>query len=315
MFKYIVKRLASSLLTLFIVVSFVFGLLRLMPETGYFDATEYDKMDEFQIEQALTNMGLRDPFPVQLFNFWKSVLTLDFGRSTRYHPNVDVVDIVLPKIPFSLMFGLGAMVVELVLGITLGVAMGRKLNGFMDRLGNGYIVLMKAMPGAVIHLFVQVFISSFLGLPMLFNPEKPISWLLPITSMALGGISGYAMWVRRYVVDQMTGDYVKFARSKGVSSWKLMFQHVLRNAFVPMSHNIPINILATISGSLYVEGLYSIPGTGGLLIQAIKAQDNPLVQILVLMYSSIGVFGLFLGDLMLMLCDPRIKLTTKGESR
>ena len=64
-----------------------------------------------------------------------------------------------------------------------------------------------------------------------------------------------------------------------------------------------------------MEGLYSIPGTGGLLIQAIKAQDNPLVQILVLMYSSIGVFGLFLGDLMLMLCDPRIKLTTKGESR
>jgi len=89
----------------------------------------------------------------------------------------------------------------------------------------------------------------------------------------------------------------------------------MRNAFVPMAQNLPANILYTISGSLYVESLFSIPGMGGLLIAAIQKQDNPLVQALVLIYSSIGILGLLLGDLLMALCDPRIKLNRKGGNR
>lgn len=102
---------------------------------------------------------------------------------------------------------------------------------------------------------------------------------------------------------------------EGVSNRKLMFRHVMRNAFVPMAQNLPANILYTISGSLYVESLFSIPGMGGLLIAAIQKQDNPLVQALVLIYSSIGILGLLLGDLLMALCDPRIKLNRKGGNR
>ena len=123
------------------------------------------------------------------------------------------------------------------------------------------------------------------------------------------------MWIRRYMLDQMTKDYISFARAKGVSNRKLMFRHVMRNAFVPMAQNLPANILYTISGSLYVESLFSIPGMGGLLIAAIQKQDNPLVQALVLIYSSIGILGLLLGDLLMALCDPRIKLNRKGGNR
>ena len=90
---------------------------------------------------------------------------------------------------------------------------------------------------------------------------------------------------------------------------------MIRNAFVPMAQQLPTNILMTISGSIYVESLFSIPGMGGLLVSAIQRQDNTLVQALVLIYSCIGILGLFLGDLLMALCDPRIKLGKKGGGR
>lgn len=94
-----------------------------------------------------------------------------------------------------------------------------------------------------------------------------------------------------------------------------MSRHVIRNAFVPMAQAASTNILMTISGSIYVESLFSIPGMGGLLVSAIQRQDNTLVQALVLIYSCIGILGLFLGDLLMALCDPRIKLGKKGGGR
>ena len=117
------------------------------------------------------------------------------------------------------------------------------------------------------------------------------------------------------MVDQLNMDYIKFSRAKGMGNSAIMFKHVVRNAFVPMAHNLPSTILFTISGSIYIESLFSIPGMGGLLVSAIQRQDNTLVQALVLIYSTIGVFGLLLGDLLMALCDPRIKLDKKGAGR
>ena len=133
--------------------------------------------------------------------------------------------------------------------------------------------------------------------------------------MSLGGTASYAMWTRRYVVDQLNKDYVKFARAKGNTEGRITFGHMLRNALVPMAQNLPASILLTISGSIYIESLYSIPGMGNLLLSAITRQDNPLVQALVLIYSSLGIFGLLLGDLLMVICDPRIKLVREKENR
>ena len=135
-----------------------------------------------------------------------------------------------------------------------------------------------------------------------------------LPSIITTGTCPHAMWTRRYVVDQLNRDYVKFARAKGVSERRITFGHMLRNALVPMAQNLPANILLTISGSIYIESLYSIPGMGNLLLSAISRQDNPLVQALVLIYSSLGIFGLLLGDLLMVLCDPRIKLVRGKEA-
>lgn len=311
MLKYILKRLLQSVFTLFIIATVVFLLMRLMPESGYF-GEEFDKMDPEQIEASLKAMGLRDPIPVQLMRFYTSILKGDFGKSIVFRPNVDVMKIIKQKVPYSLPFGLASVAIGLVVGISIGVLMARFKHQVPDMLGNAYVVIINAVPAAVYYLFIQIYISDLLKLPILYDADKPVSWILPAVSMSLSGIAYYAMWMRRYMLDQMTKDYISFARAKGLSNKKLMVRHVVRNAFVPIAQYLPASVLMTISGSIYVESLFSIPGMGGLLIAAIQRQDNPLVQALVLIYSSIGILGLLLGDLLMALCDPRIKLGGKG---
>jgi oligopeptide transport system permease protein len=109
-------------------------------------------------------------------------------------------------------------------------------------------------------------------------------------------------------VDEENRDYIKFARVKGLSSNYIMWRHVLRNAIVPLSVNFPSEILFVISGAIITETLYSVPGMGGLLISAIRMMDNNLVQILVLMFSTLSVIGVLLGDVLVSFVDPRIKL-------
>ena len=311
MLKYILKRLLQSVFTLFIIATVVFLLMRLMPESGYF-GEEFDKMDPEQIEASLKAMGLRDPIPVQLMRFYTSILKGDFGKSIVCRPNVDVMKIIKQKVPYSLPFGLASVAIGLVVGISIGVLMARFKHQAPDMLGNAYVVIINAVPAAVYYLFIQIYISDLLKLPILYDADKPVSWILPAVSMSLSGIAYYAMWMRRYMLDQMTKEYISFARAKGLSNKKLMVRHVVRNAFVPIAQYLPASVLMTISGSIYVESLFSIPGMGGLLIAAVQRQDNPLVQALVLIYSSIGILGLLLGDLLMALCDPRIKLGGKG---
>ncbi|MEY9971427.1 oligopeptide transport system permease protein [Lysinibacillus sp. RC46] len=312
MLRYIGKRLLQSVLTLFIIITIVFSLLRLMPEEGYLGAAA-NKMSPAQQEIYLTNLGLRDPLLVQLGNFYAKLFHGDLGKSVTYRTDVPVVTIIADKIMYSLLFGLGAVVLSLLIGVPLGILMAQMKGRWLDRLGTGYIVIVVAVPAAVYYLVIQMYITEIFHLPMLFDEYNPITWILPLISMALAPTASYAMWMRRYMVDELNKDYIKLARAKGVKERTLMFKHVLRNAFIPMAQYLPATILFTITGSIYIESLYSIPGMGGLLVDAIQRQDNTIVQGLVLVFSSLGIIGLILGDIAMALVDPRIKLG-KGES-
>lgn len=314
MLSYILKRLIQSIVTLIIVITIVFALMRLMPEEGYF-GEGYEKLDHVQREAILESMGLREPFHKQLMDFYKELFNRDLGESITYRPKVDISIILKDKIPYSLKFGLGAIVLSLAVGIPLGILMALNSKGFWDKFGTAYIVIINAVPAAIYYLFLQIYVTGILEIPMLYSKNNPISWILPTVSMSLGGMASYAMWMRRYMVDELNKDYVKLARAKGLSSRKVMVKHILRNAFVPMAQYLPNAILFTIAGSIYIESLYSIPGMGGLLVTAIQRQDNTLVQALVLIYSSIGIIGLFLGDIFMAILDPRIKLNKKAGAR
>ena len=313
MLVYSLKRLGRALITLVILITIVFILVRAMPEEGYF--SNYEKMSPQQIEVGLRKMGLKDPLYVQVGKFIYNALRGDLGISYRYRINAKITDIISSKIGISMKVGLISMVVSLPLGMALGVLMARSKGGFADKLGNAYIVFIQAVPNAVYFIFIQLYGSDLFGVSMLYKETEWTSLILPVISLALPSISSYAMWLRRYMVDETNKDYIKLARAKGVPNSTIWFRHVFRNSVVPMVNLIPGSILLTISGSIYVESLYSIPGMGGLLVDVIKRQDNNMVLALVVIFAVMSRRGLLLGDLLMAVVDPRISFTKKEGSR
>ncbi len=315
MLKYTLGRVGRACITITLVLSIVFLLMRLMPTEAYFGGRS-DTMSDTVKNTILKELGLLDPWYIALPNFWKNLIVNgDLGKSIIIQVNVPVGELIWPKAKVSFEFGIISLAVQLLVGMPLGVMMARKKGGIVDRIGNIYVLLINAIPQAVYFLLIQLYFSSWFGLSMLFKANDPSSRILPIICLSLGGIASNAMWMRRYMVDQLNMDYIRLARAKGMTSAQVAFRHVFRNALVPMVQSLPASLLFTISGSLYVESLFSINGMGGLLIQTIQRQDNPMVQAMVLLYSVISVLGLLLGDLAMMLVDPRISFTKKGGSR
>lgn len=309
MLTYILKRLGFAVVALLIITASIFSLLRLMPVEGYF--SNIDKMSDEAIQSNLAEMGLTDPLPEQLIRFYGDLFQGDLGTSWIYQPNVPVTEILARKAPVSIVIGGIALICSLLVGIPLGVVMSRFKGHWPDKLGTGFIVLLNAIPVVVFYLLIQSYGSRIFGFPMLYDRNNMLSWVLPIFCLSLGNIASYAMWMRRYMVDQLNSDYVKLAKAKGVSTRGIMYGHVFRNAFVPMVQLLPTAFLNTVIGSIYVESLFSVPGMGGLLVDVIQRQDNTMVQALVLIFASVGILGLLLGDLLMAVVDPRIKLGHK----
>ena len=313
MLVYSLKRLGRALVTMVILITVIFILLRAMPEEGYF--SNYEKMSPQQIEVGLRKMGLKDPLYIQVGRFIINAVKGDLGISYRYRINAKITDIIGSKIGISMKVGIVSMLLRLPLGMVLGVLMARSKGGIADKLGNAYIVFIQAVPNAVYFIFIQLYGSDWFKLSMLYKEGDWTSLILPVISLALPSISSYAMWLRRYMVDETNKDYIKLARAKGVPNSTIWFRHVFRNSVVPMVNLIPGSILLTISGSIYVESLYSIPGMGGLLVDVIKRQDNNMVLALVVIFAALSILGLLLGDLLMAIVDPRISFTKKEGSR
>ena len=314
MLQYLGKRVLRSILTLFIILCVVFILVRQMPIEGYFP--NYQKMTEEQLKNGIHQMGLDQPMIVQLYGFFKNLIRHgDLGTSRIYRNNVPVAEILAPKIPISVRLGALSILFSMLVGLPMGTLMAKYKGRFFDHLGTGFIVLIQAVPAAVYYLVIQLYGTELLHIPMLFKVNNPVSWVLPVFSMSLGNIAYYAMWLRRYMVDESNKDYVTLARIKGAGENRIMFRHVFRNAFVPMAQYLPTSFLNTVIGSIYIESLYSIPGMGGLLVDVIKKQDNAMIQAIVLLFATVGIIGLLLGDLMMVLLDPRISFTKKGGDR
>lgn len=313
MFKYTLKRLAQSLITIFVIIFVVFLLLRLMPTEGYFTRDDYFNMTENAREQYLIEIGVKGN-PIVLFKkFMVNMFHGDLGFALRvdkvYTP---ITEILSERIPYSLKFGVASMLLSLLIGIPIGISMAKNKDKIQDMAGTAYIVAVRAIPSLIYLFLMQVMITDWLNIPMTFDDTNPITWILPVISLSLPSIAWYAVWLRRFMVDEANRDYVKFARVKGLDENKVMRGHILRNALVPLVQYFPTQLLLTVSGSLVVESLYSIPGMGGLLITAIQELDNSVVQILVLLFSVLSIIGVFLGDIAMALFDPRIRLA--GDS-
>lgn len=316
MLKYTIKRLVESLITVLIIVTIVFLLLRMLPTDYYFTEEQLMKFTEEQKQEQLLAAGLLDPIPEQLMDFYNNVIHLDFGESRRIQNGVAVTKVIGDKFAISMQLGLIAIAISVVIGVPLGILQTSFKDRVPDHIVTVYTIFVNAVPSLVTYSLILIFGSRVLGLPSMYSTRNPgPSSILPIVCLSLGSIAWYALWVRRYMIDELNKDYIKLARVKGLSSRSIIVKHVLRNAFVPIAQYLPQSMLLTIGGSLLVERFFSVPGMGPLLTDSIQRYDTSVVQTLVMLYASLSILGLFLGDVLMMIIDPRITLANKGGTR
>ena len=193
--------------------------------------------------------------------------------------------------------------------------MARYKDGLLDKIGTFYIMFIIAVPSlAYIFLFKAIGGSVF-KLPTTFDMDSGTKamYVLPIISLALPSVANLMKWMRRYMIDQMNSDYVKFARSGGLSENEIFAKHIWKNAAIPIVHGIPGSLLFAMTGAIITERIYSVPGAGNLLTQAINKYDNGVIVGVTLFYAVLTVISNILGDVLISMVDPRIYFTSKGR--
>lgn len=221
----------------------------------------------------------------------------------------------MSKLGFSFVIGVIATIMSYLLGLPIGLMMSRYKDGLIDKVGTVYIMFIIAVPSlAYIFLFKSIG-SNVFKLPALFDLDSnsKLMYILPIISLALPSVASLMKWMRRYMIDQMNSDYVKFARSGGLSETEIFTKHIWKNAAIPIVHGIPGSLLFAMTGAIITERVYSVPGAGNLLTQAINKYDNGVIVGVTLFYAVLTVISNIMGDILISTVDPRISFTSKGR--
>ena len=236
-------------------------------------------------------------------------------RFTDDYTNVTTFKTGMSKLGFSFVIGIISVILAYVIGLPVGLLMALRKDKLLDKLGTIYIVFIIAVPSlAYIFLFKSVGGKLF-GLPTLFNVDSKdkLMYILPIVSLALPSIANLMKWMRRYMIDQMNSDYVKFARSGGLTEGEIFTKHIWKNAAIPIVHGIPSSVIFSMTGAIITERVYSVPGAGNLLTQAINKYDNSVIVGVALFYAVLSVISIILGDVLMATVDPRISFSTKDR--
>lgn len=230
------------------------------------------------------------------------------------YTNVDLNRNGLSKMGYSFTIGIIAVIISYLLGVPIGIIMARKKDKLIDKIGTIYIVFIIAVP-SLAYIFLFKAIGGNMGLPTRFNTdsENLLIYALPIISLALPSVANLMKWLRRYMIDQMNSDYVKFARSGGLTEKEIFSKHILKNAIIPIVHGIPGSILASLTGAIITERVYVVPGAGNLLTEAINTYDNGVIVGVTLFYAVLSVVSIILGDILMSMVDPRISFSTKSR--
>lgn len=220
----------------------------------------------------------------------------------------------MSKIGYSFTIGIIAVFLSYLIGVPVGIIMALRKDKLMDHIGTFYIVFITAVP-SLAYIFLFKSLGGRFGLPTTFDMENPtwLMYVLPIISLSLPSIASLMKWLRRYMIDQMNSDYVKFARSGGLSEGEIFRKHILKNAIIPIVHDIPASILFALTGAIITERVYVVPGVGNMLTRAINAYDNGVIVGMVLFYAVLTVTSVILGDVLMSVLDPRISFTAKAR--
>ncbi len=220
----------------------------------------------------------------------------------------------MSKMGYSFVIGILSVILTYLLGVPLGILMARKKDKLVDKIGTIYIVFILAVP-SLAYIFLFKAVGGSMGLPTTFemDSKNKLIYFLPVISLALPAVANLMKWLRRYMIDQMNSDYVKFARSGGLSEGEIFSKHILKNAIIPIVHGIPASVLTCLIGAIITERVYVVPGAGNLLTQAINAYDNGVIVGVTMFYAILSVISIILGDVFMSMVDPRISFSSKAR--
>ncbi|MBM7601234.1 dipeptide transport system permease protein [Virgibacillus halotolerans] len=308
MLRYILKRLLIMIVTIWIIVTLTFVLMISIPGSPFNSERGTNENVQANLE---AHYNLDKPYHIQYLLYLKSIATFDFGPSIK-QPGQTVNDLLGRGFPVSLELGLVTIIVAVISGIILGILAALKHNGILDYAAMSFAVLGISIPNFVLAtLLIQELAVNW----QIFPPatwSSPAHMVLPVIALATGPMAIIARLTRSTMLEVLTQDYIKMARAKGLSPWKIVVKHALRNALMPVITIMGTLLASILTGTFVIEKIFAIPGMGKYFVESINQRDYPVIMGTTVFYSTFLIFMLFLVDIAYGILDPRIKINKKG---
>jgi oligopeptide transport system permease protein len=313
MASYIGKRLVYLMITLLIILTATFFLMKKLPGTP-FDTERFALLPEAQQTQFLEKYGLNDPVIMQYGKYILNVFKGDLGTSFFYSGK-PVNDVIFGRIGPSALIGLQAILIGLSIGLLLGIVAACWHNSEIDYFTMVLAVLGVSVPNFVVAALLQYFIGLKWGiLPVAFW-ESWKSSVLPSIALSFGVTAMIARFMRTEMLDVLAQDYIVTARAKGLNQFKVLMRHAIRNSIIPVVTILGPIIVNLLTGSLAVENIYGIPGIGSLFVDCIKTNDYSTIMGITIFYSAFYILVVMIVDILYSVIDPRIRLAAGEEGQ
>ena len=318
MLAYIIRRLLWVLLLLFVVSALTFIIFYLLPSADPAQLRAGRQPDPQLVEQIRHNLGLDKPWYAQYFDYMKQVfLHFDFGYS--YQNTISVKEQIFDRLPATISLALGAAVIWLIVGISVGIISAIKSRTLIDRVAMGTALVAISAPvywlGLLsLYLFARdigkwhIFAGAGSYVPFSENPAKWFdSLLLPWMVLAAAFAAFYARLLRSNLIETMGEDYIRTARAKGLGERRVIFRHGLRSAITPIVTAAGLDIGILLGGAILTETVFNIPGIGRLVFDSIQHSDLPMIQGTVLIGTFFIVMANLVVDILYAFLDPRVR--------
>lgn len=316
MAAYLVRRLVALVLTLLVMTLITFGVMHSIPGSPFDPvALGGNDLPPEVIANIEAKYGLNRPLWVQYISFVGGVFHGDFGYSFA-NKSRTVRELLGETFPVSLQLGTMSFVLALLVGVPLGIVAAAQRNSVLDHCVSVTTMLGIALPSFVTSILLILCCSLLLRLLPATSVrwEQPQTWILPTIALGLGPLAIFARYTRAGMLDELSGDYVRTARAKGLSERAVLYRHVLKVALLPVV-TVAGPIFAAIgTGSFVVETIFSVPGMGRFFVSSMFAKDYPVIMTLVLIYGVFLVVANLVADLLYGVLDPRVRIDS-GATR
>ncbi len=316
MFKYILKKLLFMIPMLIIISLLIFLALQKMPIDPINYLVPPEASQDVALKETLREeLGLNDPILVQYGRWIGGIIKGDFGYSIINGQPIS--QIIAQKLPATLELSITALIISTVLGILLGILSAVNQNGILDYIGRVIGVLGQSIPQFLFGIILIAVFALKLGkFPVggrnIYGEATFASRMhnlfLPSLALSLGMISTVLRYTRNSMLDVLNKEYIKTARSKGISEWKVYFKHAFRNSMGPILVTILLRIPGLIGGSVVIESVFNWPGVGSTLMGSVTSGDYPIIMVITLIIATVMLVVSFLVDVFSALLDPRIRL-------